>query len=119
MEDASNQLEGEFPGMNLGREVDPPRRWFLAPMEVNPAELPGITKDEGLLVLSQNEGIVLAGRVFGLLSMEPTRHSQVKTEPPVSREAEEHLFPVGFGFQQIASPQAALEEAGVKIPKDP
>ena len=52
MEDASNQLEGEFSGMNLGREVDPPRRWFLAPMVVNPAELPGITKDEGLLVLS-------------------------------------------------------------------
>ncbi len=104
MEDASNQLESEFPGMNLGREVDPPRRWFLVTMVEDPAELPGITKDEGLLVLSQNEGIVLAGRVFGILSMKPARHSQVKTEPPVSGESEEHLFPVGFGFQQITSP---------------
>jgi hypothetical protein len=109
----------EVARMDLGRDRSPPRRSLFAVMETDAPKLPGIAKDERAFRLAQDEVIVHAWIEACGFGAQIAAHSEVKTEPIVPGEHEEHLFPACLGAKEFLPNETAPQRARVGAAEDP
>jgi hypothetical protein len=108
-----------------GGDAGPPGGRFGALMDMDAAELARVVEDEGAVFLVEDEVVVLGGRVRGGRDGEFAGHAEVKAEPEIFREAEEHLFAGRFGGDEFLAGEfweegevVAAEDAFVGVEMD-
>ena len=104
---------------NFGNIASPPFRLFFAMVKAHPAKLSGVTKNECPFSLSQNEVVMFAWNKVGGFDAQCSCHSEVKTEPVVARELEEHALAARRRMQGFFAYQSLLKHARVHAAEDP
>ena len=87
-------------------------------VEEDAPEQSRVAEDEGLVALTEEEVIVIAGDEGGGFVAEFAGHAEVESEPGVLRETEEHLFAARFGGEKFCAGQKAEQGWEVVATKD-
>lgn len=75
------QLGPEIEMQHGDGKAFPPLGLFFSFFKTNSAELPWVSKHQGLTRLPQDQGIMFARSVFGGLDIERTSHAKVRSQP--------------------------------------
>ena len=101
------------------REIGrPPLRVLFAMMKADAAEEARIAEDEGAFRLPEDEVVVFADSEIRRLDPHGAAHAEVKAEPVLAGEFEEHLFPARDGTEELRAGETKLECAHVAAAED-